>query len=688
MNFLRNVTRRTLVCFLVIGLGCLALPAVHAASFLGSGPPTQREPSAFLHTEGSATVIPDHVPVLSWTSLHLVYQVGTEGMVAGGGIQVQFPKSWHPWLPTPAAPQTEDPTAPYYATAQTSRPGVGVEIGVANVAIDGRTDRLDWTATLTTTGGALIAGDLITYTLGDQSGGGAGAQACATAMQEAVHVAADPEADGTFVELAEPLSLTLTALAPYRLAVFGPSQTHPGQPFRLLVAAQDTFTNLATTYTATVSFAATDPLAELPAPYTFTPTDDGKATFTVTLHTTGTQWITVTDGLVAPGGQPSNPLDCNADPSLPSLYWGDLHSHTEFSKDGVGPLTHALARVRDELGLDFYAATDHVDYPTTGLLPAEWQATRDLLAAYGQPGRFVPILAYEWSMPAPYGHHNVYFEGDDGPLCYLDECNTLQALWSHLAGVAALTIPHHTGIRWGTIEHTVDWSYNQPEFRTSVEIYSVHGESEMYDPADPLSYENRHPGAAESVDGPHYARDAWAAGLKLGVVAGSDNHDVRPGMPWNGLTAIYAPDLSRPALFDALRARHTYATTGERILLDFRLGQAMMGDVVWLPLPGAPTLDVRVVGTTALDWVELVRFDGLAYTVVYSATGDAAADPRQVAFRYTDTTLAGDGLYYVRVQQPDPNKPDRPARAWSSPIWVERGAVVYLPLVQRAGGEP
>ena len=76
-------------------------------------------------------------------------------------IMVQFPKSWHPWLPTPAAPQTLDPTADRYVTAQTSRPGVDAMIHVKNEAIDGRTDRMDWTATLIIVGGSLMYGLLM-----------------------------------------------------------------------------------------------------------------------------------------------------------------------------------------------------------------------------------------------------------------------------------------------------------------------------------------------------------------------------------------------------------------------------------------------------------------------------------------------------------------------------------------------
>ena len=50
-----------------------------------------------------------------------------------------------------------------------------------------------------------------------------------------------------------------------------------------------------TAYTGTVKFSSSDPQAVLPAAYTFTPADAGVHTFTITLKTSGTQSITVTD---------------------------------------------------------------------------------------------------------------------------------------------------------------------------------------------------------------------------------------------------------------------------------------------------------------------------------------------------------------------------------------------------------
>ncbi len=76
----------------------------------------------------------------------------------------------------------------------------------------------------------------------------------------------------------------------------------------------------------------------------------------------------------------------------------------------------------------------------------------------------------------------------------------------------------------------------------------------------------------------------------MGVIAGSDSVDGRPGASHpghmavrnvrGGLTAVELPELTRPALWNALRARRCYATTGERILLTFRAGDWRMGDEV------------------------------------------------------------------------------------------------------------
>ncbi|WP_217551179.1 hypothetical protein, partial [Pantoea sp. GbtcB22] len=59
----------------------------------------------------------------------------------------------------------------------------------------------------------------------------------------------------------------------------------------------DAYGNTATSYTGTVHFTSTDPLAQLPADYTFTASDQGVHFFRVTFGTSGSEQLMVSDGV-------------------------------------------------------------------------------------------------------------------------------------------------------------------------------------------------------------------------------------------------------------------------------------------------------------------------------------------------------------------------------------------------------
>jgi hypothetical protein len=71
--------------------------------------------------------------------------------------------------------------------------------------------------------------------------------------------------------------------------------------------------------------------------------------------------------------------------------------------------------------------------------------------------------------------------------------------------------------------------------------------------------------------------DAFDLGYRVGIVANSDGHKGRPGAEgpgaslfgaYGGLTCVQLPELSRRAVFEALRARRHFATTGSRLRLE------------------------------------------------------------------------------------------------------------------------
>ena len=78
-----------------------------------------------------------------------------------------------------------------------------------------------------------------------------------------------------------------------------PTATTAGVAHSFTVTARDAFGNVATGYLGTAAFTSSDPIASLPANYTFTAADAGTHTFSATLKRAGAQYILVTDSLAS-----------------------------------------------------------------------------------------------------------------------------------------------------------------------------------------------------------------------------------------------------------------------------------------------------------------------------------------------------------------------------------------------------
>ena len=105
-------------------------------------------------------------------------------------------------------------------------------------------------------------------------------------------------------------------------------------------------------------------------------------------------------------------------------------------------------------------------------------------------------------------------------------------------------------------------------------------------------------------------------GQQVGFIAASDNHLSQPGYTApkgsglsqrGGLGAVMAPETSRDAIFDAMKALHVYATTGDKIILDVSLNDAQMGQRI--PFVEQRTIKGRVIGTVPIESITLIRND-------------------------------------------------------------------------------
>lgn len=340
----------------------------------------------------------------------------------------------------------------------------------------------------------------------------------------------------------------------------------------------------------------------------------------------------------------SNPL-CARRP-----YFGELHFHTVFSGDGGGELADAYAYARDVLQLDLVTVTDHT--------PLEhWQATKDVDDDFDAAGRFATVHSWEWS--TRYGHANVYLRSPDveaGPERAADAEHPSHLDWPE----GTLIVPHHTNIDSsydvpdydGPIHwFPYDWSRRNPAIRL-VEVAQCRGnfEADVADPDWGIVTE----GLGASV------QDALRMGYRIGFVGGTDNHSgaptrdsLRPG-EYVGLTGVFAEELTRTAVWDALWNRRTYATSGVQIVGWTRIAGAEMGSEVH-GHEGPIAFEAELHGTDTIERVEVIG-DG---SVVWSA------DPDELDVTIEGVELPPCGWYYVRLRQRDGH------RAWFSPVWLD-----------------
>ncbi|UCF97494.1 MAG: DUF3604 domain-containing protein [Spirochaetaceae bacterium] len=288
-------------------------------------------------------------------------------------------------------------------------------------------------------------------------------------------------------------------------------------------------------------------------------------------------------------------------------YWAEIHNH-----NSVGYAKGTLERAYQiaQSALDIYAFTPHGWWPD---LPATDQkvkkqhengfrivadAWRDICekanVSYGA-GEFATFLAYEWHSSS-WGDFCLYFPDSEAELRYAGDPHELKefARETH-----ALLVPHHCAYSRGS--RGTDWSVVDEDLSPVAEVFSEHGNS--------LEAESSLGMYGHSMGGSQLSQSILAqiiAGRIIGFTAGTDNHFGAPASYGEGLTAVFAEELTRSSVFGAIRARHTYAVTGDRIGVLIRTeGEGIMGDI--LPASTPRRLEIDVQGCALLEYVELFR---------------------------------------------------------------------------------
>jgi len=178
---------------------------------------------------------------------------------------------------------------------------------------------------------------------------------------------------------------------------------------------------------------------------------------------------------------------------------------------------------------------------------------------------------------------------------------------------------------------------------------------------------SRYKGKTYPLNWEKSVRESLGKGGKTGFVAGTDTHEGKPA----ARTAVLVKELTRDAIFEALRHRRNYAVNHARIGLDFRINGHSMGEE--FELTGKPRMVVDVRGTAPLEEIILVRNGEVLHRL--------RPEKPNVSFTYVDETFAAPSYYYVRVIQTDTDPHGNYSHAWSSPIWVKPQSRVARPAM-------
>ncbi|MBM4044278.1 MAG: DUF3604 domain-containing protein [Planctomycetes bacterium] len=176
------------------------------------------------------------------------------------------------------------------------------------------------------------------------------------------------------------------------------------------------------------------------------------------------------------------------------------------------------------------------------------------------------------------------------------------------------------------------------------------------------------------IDKPEPFHRDLCAGRRLAFIGGSDSHRRNPGT-CGALTGVWAAELSRQAVFEALRARRCFATSGSKMALDFRINGAFAGSEV--SAAGPVELRIRAWGTRPLEKLRIVRGLVGGEPTAVGVVHEAALTGLHAEVVMRDDPPPGTSFYYAIVKQSgeDIHYPSNVSiaegsRAWSSPIWV------------------
>jgi hypothetical protein len=507
----------------------------------------------------------------------IVFTVGASGLADGAWIKGTF-KFYSDW----ALFQTSQPATDNYVSAEYvagpllpgQTPATVQSLGV-RFDQKGHERPFQKAIIIDVVDGYLNPGDRIIVRLGDRRFGAPNGTRVQTFVEDDWRMRwyIDPVGTSRFAAIKPDISLKIVPGEIAKIKVITPRVVRAGVKFRVYVHCEDTWGNatvnrpalrgvLLITDEATdnvivlgridLKFASegwTSAMAEFDIPY------DGHYRARATILGASGETVLHQDEYIS------------VDRSLPvpRLLYADLHVHSDDTV-GTNSTDYNFSYARQIAGLDIVGYTAN-DFHITA---ERWRTAVETIKQTNEPGKFVVFPGTEWcGNSAAGGDHNVVF---------LDDPDT--------------NPPEFPLDRQGNVARSFEWNEHGPAELTPGawpldELYATYAhnlEGHLLIPhvgGRRCNLAWHHPGLERLLEigsaWGHFEwllRDAIVRGWKMGVCANSDEHRGRCGGGISGsgvfgtkggLTGVFAETLDRATVSRALRARHTFATTGERL---------------------------------------------------------------------------------------------------------------------------
>ena len=569
----------------------------------------------------------------AWDEIVLEYTVGESGIADGARLKIAF-KFYTDW----ALFQTSDPAAANYASAEYAAGPLAegqspATVQALKVTFDqkGHERPFQKALLIDIVDGYLNPDDRITIRLGDRRNGGPGTRV-QTFEEKGFTFRAfvDPLGTSKFAPVPGDVTIDFVAGPPAALSILTPRLVRSGEQVPVRIRAFDRWGNscLGLKEFLELRIEPSEALGETQS-CAFPKTGWAVVKLDLAIAAyAGEIGLTARIPALPRLGEATATLRIDPDLAAPRAWFADLHVHSEDTV-GINNTEYNLTYGRDVAGLDVlgYTANDF------NITEANWNRAVELIHTLHTDGAFVCFPGTEWcGNSCAGGDHNVIFLHDRKPDFPFDRAGRsarsfewnaemkdatikpgvwpLEDLWD-LYGKdpeGHLLIPHVGGRR-----ANLDW--HNPALERLIEIGSTWGHFGWF------------------------YQDAISRGYKLGASAAGDEHRGRcgggaPGATVfgvkGGLTGILAPSLTRSDIAKALRARHTWATTGERIVGLLSSGDSIQGDE--FTVNGPARLNYRLLGTAG--WDHVAAHDHIGVFWERNLQAEAGYSARRIRFRW------------------------------------------------------